>query len=88
MLVSFCFSKDGRNADDARDQANATGHPVLFFEGVFRYLLLPDDETLYDYTYKEDIFETDKKVHRYNFIRAFGQDPDLLLAERKRVEGL
>lgn len=56
MILTFCFSKDGETADDAREQANKTGNAVLFFEGIFRYVLFPNDNTLYDYTTKDDVF--------------------------------
>lgn len=55
MKCTFCFASKGKLSHDAHEQADRTGNPVLFFEGVFRYLCLPDDQKLYDFTTKEDV---------------------------------
>lgn len=76
MLCNFCFSKDGKGTDDARTLANRTGKAVLFFEGVFRYVLFPYDPTLYEYTTKEDVFDLERKLLRNRIIKEFGVDPE------------
>lgn len=76
MLCTFCFSKDGKGTDDARAQANETGNAVLFFEGDFRYVLFPDDDTLYDYTTKNDVFDLEIKKLRNDIIKLTGVDPE------------
>lgn len=55
MRVTFCFASAGKTPADAKEQATRTGEPVIFFEGVFRYLCFPNDPKLYDYTTKEQI---------------------------------
>lgn len=77
MVCTFCFASDGKEPHDARQQANKTGKPVLFFEGVHRYVLFPDDETLYDYTHREDIASLELKKLRNDMIRKFGVDPEM-----------
>lgn len=76
FVFTFCFSIDGKGADDAREQANRTGDAVLFFEGIFRYVLLPNDPTLYEYTTKEDVFDLSRKVLRNYIIKEYGIDPE------------
>lgn len=76
MICTLCFAKNGKGTDDARAQANRTGEAVLFFEGIYRYALLPGDDTLYDYSTKEDVFDLDRKILRNQIIREYGVDPE------------
>lgn len=76
MIVSFCFSLDGKTPMDAKQQATQTGHPVLFFEGIFRYILFPGDDALYDYSTKEDVFNLEIKQLRHFIIEHYGIDPE------------
>lgn len=75
MTLSLCFSLDGNTPVDAKEQATRTGHPVLFFEGIFRYILFPGDATLYDYSTKEDVFNLEIKRLRQFIIEQYGIDP-------------
>lgn len=76
FVCSFCFAKDGRGTDDARAQANKTGNAVLFFEDIFRYVVFPEDDTLYEYTTKEDVFDLERKLLRNYIIKEYGVDPE------------
>lgn len=76
FVCTFCFAKDGKGTDDARAQANRTGNAVLFFEDIFRYVLFPDDPTLYDYTTKEDVFDLERKILRNYIIKEYRADPE------------
>lgn len=76
MLCTFCFSKNGNSPADAREQANRTGNAVLFFEGIFRYVLFPDDDTLYEYTTKNEVFDLERNKLRNDFIGHYGIDPE------------
>lgn len=55
MKFTFCFAKNGKTPIDAKDQATLTGYPVLFFDGIFRYICFPNDHRLYDFTTREDV---------------------------------
>lgn len=76
MIFTFCFASDGKTPGDAREQANLTGEIVLFLEGIFRYVLLPKDDTLYDYTTREDVARFEKTQLRKYIIEHYGVDPD------------
>lgn len=76
MLCTFCFSKDGKTPSDAKEQPTRTGQAVLFFEGIFRYVLFPHDNTIYEYPTKDDVFDLELKKLRNDIIRQFGVDPE------------
>lgn len=76
MLCTFCYSKDGKSPADAKEQANRTGKAVLFFEGIFRYVLFPDDDSLYEYTTKDEVFDLERKKLRNDIIKHYGVDPE------------
>lgn len=78
MLCTFCFSAKGKSPADAKEQANKTGKPVLFFEGIFRYVLFPNDDNIYEYTTKDEVFDLNKKKIRNDIIKQFRVDPDSL----------
>lgn len=76
MIFTFCFSNDGKTPSDAREQANRTGDAVLFLEGIFRYVLFPGDDTLYEFTTKDEVFDLNRKKSRNDIIKHYGVDPD------------
>lgn len=78
MICTFCFASKGQNPSDAREQANKTGNPVLFFEGIFRYALFPGDDALYEFTRKEDVFDLHRKKLRNDIIKQYGVDPEMV----------
>jgi hypothetical protein len=78
-ICTFCFASKGETPADARQKANRTGNAVLFFEGIFRYALFPNDDNLYEYTTKDDVFDLERKKIRNDIIKQFGIDPDTSL---------
>ncbi len=80
MEFTFCFSMDSKTHTDAKEQANRTRKAVIFLEGIFRYVLFPDDDNLYEYTTKDEVFSLEKRKMRNDIIKKFGVDPDTGLA--------